>query len=641
MPKSDYREDIQVLRGLAVILVIAFHLYPQTFRSGYLGVDIFFVISGFVVTPLMLNILLMRNLNLRISKLRIFYKKRIFRLFPSLSVTIFSTSLLTVFFGMQVDHFRVGALALTSLLGFGNIGAYKYSGDYFHSNLNPLSHTWSLSLESQIYFLIPLSLLILIRNATPKKVKLAFIAITISSLLVAVNPQSLAGLNKSLGIQNVEQFSYYSFFSRLWEFLLGGLLYLSPKFLYKVRGKKHVASKFASYIIFPIGFFYAVNAENSNTVQSSIFACIWTALMIRFKLLEYYPNKLNQILENIGSKSYSLYLVHLPIIYIAGTSPITNHWLNDRAYPRIIFLVSIIWICGNILHFNVEMKYRFVQSTDAWLVAEKRRIIAMILLPLCASTFMLFGSQNHYWGIDKNLTPPIYPGFADSQCERDSKNGPPCFYINDQMGKTVILVGDSHAAHYSDALISAAKSLKWNVIIWTHSGCPIQFKSNSVDMVSKECILQNSRLLDELKELQPDAVIVSQFVHSYSNLQELKSALTKIKRVKSNLLLIGNNPIFPDKDKYMSQGLLFGKKYNPPKSFKVSKMITVDKPYSDALLNWANTKGIQTFDPTSLFCNQTSCRRNTGGKWLYVDDGHLSDFGASLIQPKFKEFLGD
>ena len=169
---TKYRQDIQVLRGLAVLAVVVFHANETLFPLGYLGVDIFFVISGFVVTPLILRIFSeYEGGESRSSNIRLFYRRRFYRLAPALAVTlIFSVVSIFLFAPISI-HERFARQGIATLLLAGNLGAYRYSGNYFSPDPNPLVHTWSLSVEEQIYVFLPLLfLLLLYKRKNIKKV---------------------------------------------------------------------------------------------------------------------------------------------------------------------------------------------------------------------------------------------------------------------------------------------------------------------------------------------------------------------------------------------------------------------------------------------------------------------------------------
>ena len=143
-----------------MIAVIAFHSYPAIFPAGYLGVDLFFVISGYVITPLIADIFSLNGepelKKSTFSRLKNFYIRRYFRLAPAIGVVFIIFTPLIVIFGDISLPRRLASQLIFSLFFIGNIGAYKFAGDYFHPQVtNPFIHTWSLSLEEQIYVLLP------------------------------------------------------------------------------------------------------------------------------------------------------------------------------------------------------------------------------------------------------------------------------------------------------------------------------------------------------------------------------------------------------------------------------------------------------------------------------------------------------
>lgn len=155
---KSHRSDIQILRGVAVLAVVLFHAFPSIVPNGYLRVDVFFVISGFVVTPLVLEIFQDADSRTSIrNRLGYFYRKRTYRLLPALGATLVGSVLLIVLLGPVGDHQRFASQGLATLAIVGNLGAYKFSnGNYFAPNPNPLVHFWSLSAEEQIYIYLPL-----------------------------------------------------------------------------------------------------------------------------------------------------------------------------------------------------------------------------------------------------------------------------------------------------------------------------------------------------------------------------------------------------------------------------------------------------------------------------------------------------
>jgi peptidoglycan/LPS O-acetylase OafA/YrhL len=196
LSSTKYRKDIQALRGMAVLAVVLFHSKDDFFPLGYLGVDVFFVISGFVVTPLILRIFTKppeQKINWRFYNLRLFYERRFWRLAPALASTLFTSAALIFLFGPISDHQKFIDQGIATLFLIGNIGAYRYSESYFSPNPNPLIHTWSLSVEEQIYIFLPLIFMLTLKFRDDlKKVTVAiFTIITLLSLISFTFPHLL------------------------------------------------------------------------------------------------------------------------------------------------------------------------------------------------------------------------------------------------------------------------------------------------------------------------------------------------------------------------------------------------------------------------------------------------------------------
>ena len=163
---SDYNPHIDGLRSIAVFSVILFHFFSSIFTGGYLGVDVFFVISGYVIT---LTIFKRFNQSQKID-LFLFYKKRFFRIFPLLFIVIFTSFFFYLFFGYLFEINYVSKIAISSLLGISNIFYIYLKDDYFlQDELNPYLHTWSLGIEEQFYLIYPLILFFIIHFLFKKK----------------------------------------------------------------------------------------------------------------------------------------------------------------------------------------------------------------------------------------------------------------------------------------------------------------------------------------------------------------------------------------------------------------------------------------------------------------------------------------
>lgn len=161
------------------------------------------------------------------SNLGNFYRRRIFRLLPALTVTLVISGILIYLLGPVDDHGRFSRQGIATLFLVGNVGAHKFSGDYFSPNPNPLVHTWSLSVEEQIYIFLPLIFFVILRKGTGRehKVLFFFVLISLMSLMFFLFPTTLQPLYTGLGIDSASDFSFYSPIERIWQFTIGSVAF--------------------------------------------------------------------------------------------------------------------------------------------------------------------------------------------------------------------------------------------------------------------------------------------------------------------------------------------------------------------------------------------------------------------------------
>jgi peptidoglycan/LPS O-acetylase OafA/YrhL len=291
---------IQVLRAISVLLVFCYHLKLDLFKNGYLGVDIFFVISGFVITKSLHEEFKNRG---EINFL-IFYKKRFKRIFPVLLFILTIVFIFYKFYGppdisLKKDY-------LYSILGLSNFFYLIKDVDYFNNIFdNPVGHTWSLGIEEQFYIIYPLMLFILIKNFKDNKISIIFYLIIFLSLII-------------INFININNNTLFYFpFLRFWEFFLGCV----RPFL-KIKKNNQLSLIFFILIFFIV--FLNIFGENTTNSNLYILKNIFITFFVSFFLIFYNkPKNFLILFENrffifLGNLSYSIYLWHLPIIYFSN-----------------------------------------------------------------------------------------------------------------------------------------------------------------------------------------------------------------------------------------------------------------------------------------------------------------------------------
>jgi peptidoglycan/LPS O-acetylase OafA/YrhL len=538
------------------------------------------------------------------------------------------------------DHYKFSRQGIATLLLVGNVGAYKYSGDYFSPNPNPLVHTWSLSVEEQIYLVLPLILILIIQNRRKlmKITVVAFACISVISFASFLLPKILQPLYSQAGIEIASQISFYSPIDRIWQFTVGGLAFLSIDRYRNRVGRIPRSIHFATILVVTVILFGPMHI---GTKISSILASTLALIVIAQRSLDVLPDFLIKKLEWMGDRSYSIYLVHMPLVYIAINSPLTQIGNSTNRIIQSLLAVLASISLGALSYSKIENRFRDIGTSRT--IGFKPILIALILtfaLPLTFLIFMDRGVKNQYWGLAKSIQQPAYAGTLDPTCLRDSYNGPPCVYRTAGATKTVLLIGDSHAGHISQAVVDAAKNSSWNAVIWTHSGCHVQFQRTRPDKnILDNCIDVNMSMKKWVKENKPNAIIVSQFVRFDSSQNDLRDALLTLRSIVPNVLLIENIPVFPDEKDYNVPRPIFMSIYKPPKSFNQSMMQTKDENASNLLANWAKGNQIFTMNFKSLFCEKRVCSRHSDRGWLYRDDDHLSVAGAELTIPQLSAYL--
>jgi peptidoglycan/LPS O-acetylase OafA/YrhL len=620
------RRDIQIYRGISVIAVVLFHQSASIFPMGFLGVDVFFVISGFVVTPLIIRVFTLTDSRSYKSKLLDFYKWRFFRLIPALSAMLLVSIPVIFFLGNLNDHERFGKQALATLMLLGNFGAYKYGGDYFHHYPNPLIHTWSLAVEEQFYLGLPILLLLLVKwkIEIKKKTLILISLIGAISLIIFIKPTIMNILYSLIGTSLPQDIGFYSPLSRIWEFCVGGFAYFLSV---KTRGDSFQRLKCLQSIIALSIVIILISPVAINGTSSTIIVVLSTGILLVKNLSSVRMPKVQNSLHWFGDRSYSIYLVHMPIIYLFANSPLLQtHTWPPRFFRDLVSLATIT-ILGNLLFRKVENKYR-LRHSDLQLPEQPNKsllhgIAKFIGLPTFLLIFMLISHNDNYFGIIHVSQPPYAGNEISKICvPNQTLSQYPCHIPNANANGILLLLGDSHAEQYFLALKSVAESNNLELHFWNAE-------------------VRNPILKEWIRENRPSHLILSKRWRAedflFENIQAIKSA----QFYAHQLLIVGSNPTFPDEQRFMNQASVFTRKYNPPRKFMISDMNQKDFLAGEKLKWIASREKIRIIETWSVFCDRETCERWSEKGWYYYDDDHLSVLGAQKLIPAFNRFIKD
>lgn len=412
---QPFRTDIQALRGLAILLVLLYHAeLIGPLRAGYLGVDIFFTVSGYLITGIVV-----RDLRAGVFSFTAFYARRAKRLLPAAYVTFLATSLLAVFFLTPPEMRDYSRQLLGAVTFTGNIVLWLQTG-YFESaaHLKPLLHVWSLSIEEQYYLLLPAALVF-----TPRRLWMAgvwlvlLISLGLCLILVDVKPGA----------------TFYLLPTRAWELALGslGALVVEGSRVQSWLGRLFWPA-LAVLLVLPV---WPTGMPHPG----------WDALLIGcatlIVILRGHP-VLDRIwpvraLARLGDISYSLYLVHWPLLAFAA-----NAWLTPIPWTVRLDLVVLALVLGWALYRGVERPVRRAQ------VPINAMALGLTLASSCGLVLVGFGLQDFdRWGdqVDPSALQRANPG----HCIAFENNDPFSPKPECQSGErpSLMVWGDSYAMH--------------------------------------------------------------------------------------------------------------------------------------------------------------------------------------------------
>lgn len=362
-----YIPHLDGLRAISVLAILAFHLRSDLLPGGFLGVDVFFIISGFLITSLLIDEIQNRG---RIDFPH-FYLRRFKRLFPSFILVILLTIISAYLLFDQQKFISVAKSALVSIFGISNLYFYKTSSYFDLSSIEkPLLHIWSLNVEEQFYFIWPLLLFttykFFLRNSNIFLIILGFLFV--SSIY----------FNLSHPVA-----TFYLPFFRFYEFLIGAGLALFPwrQGLYL----KHSRTYFFASIMALLGVFLTVDATSLLPGPISLLFILPIAYLIsnggvksRLNILEM------RFFKYIGKRSYTIYLVHWPIVvfYLEGDSK------QQLSAFECVFLTLLIVLISHILYRCYELPFR-ISRADSKLFWISMPTMTFLVLAVCVPTLVM------------------------------------------------------------------------------------------------------------------------------------------------------------------------------------------------------------------------------------------------------------
>jgi peptidoglycan/LPS O-acetylase OafA/YrhL len=648
-----YRPDIDGLRAVAVVSVVIFHAFPAWMPGGFVGVDIFFVISGYLITGIIL-----REIQQRQFSLGKFYARRILRIFPALALVLTCCLMFGWFVLLQSEYQELGKHTIASAAFVQNLMLWSESG-YFDmpAELKVLLHLWSLGIEEQFYILWPVALLLIYR--TRLKVDLAVVSLL--SISLALNLYEA---------QHDLTADFYSPITRMWELLAGGWLAIKMQ-----QPLDLTLSARSSNILAVVGGI-AILCSFAFINRYMAFPGYWALIPVfgSVCLLAAGPNAWigkfvlsHRLMVWIGLLSYPLYLWHWPLLTFAKIIENGTPTFTIRLYI-IILAIFLAWLT-----------YRFLECPIRNSRKKRPVIISILLVYMCTIAGVgHFINERSGFGLRE-----VVLANRDTAEHRVSDANPhssctgifPDDFLNEfceqrnavKARKTVVVWGDSSATAWSPVLETIAKEEDFTLVRIAMLSCPPILGAAKTEFTyppaRRYCSdgASQEKVLEHIKKIKPDMVIMIAAWNQYSgepptellvpggqgsqiataattkmvlekNLPETLNQLADITKV----LVFRSWPILGNMPNTRFIPALGIEKHET--TIKYETFIKNTKLIDQVFDSLVSSK-VYFFAPAEKICDNEACHAERGGVRFYSDRYHITPRGALDFQPELKKIV--
>lgn len=640
----QFRKDINGLRAIAVIGVVLFHFNESWIPGGFAGVDVFFVISGYLMTGIIFKGIEQE----RFSILK-FYVARANRIIPALAVLCLVLLIFGWFYIRPLDYKTLGVHVGSSMSFLSNIIYWRESG-YFDaaSHEKWLLHTWSLSVEWQFYILYPLLLITMRKFMSLKVMKITILVGTGFGFIFCV-----------FATHKWPNLAFYILPTRAWEMMMGGVAYLYPFALKEERNK--LLEWFGLAVI--MASYFLISKDNPWPGYLALFPVLGAFLIIQAQRQDSFITS-NIISQKIGAWSYSIYLWHWPIVVA-----IYYFSLNSRFIYFGILLSLLLGFLSNKYIEKIKFRNNFT------------KLVSYLKCKPLHLTGIIIGASLLVYKFEPNKYLYPMPEIVLSSIERRTYE---CFnkeFLHDKNSdfckitegdKKLFALGDSHSYSSLPAVELVAKELGYELTYAGYSGCPplIDVYPKRPDQHNKNCALLNDKVIKYIAVNKYDYVFLAARWSYYTDgdyfgngIQYLTSQRGEDVSRKNSLSAFkkGLNATFKRYSKTESKVILMLQVpmqelqplkiyYNSiafrevkqellnKRSVSITKHLNFQRMTNQIIIEAAKGySNIIVIDPTEYMCTNRICSVGDESKSYYFDDDHLSIYGNN----KLKGFIID
>jgi len=607
-----YRAEIDGLRALAVVPVILFHAGFELFSGGFVGVDVFFVISGYLITTILIEDIE----NKRFSIVN-FYERRARRILPALFFVVISTYIICWQFLNPFDLKEVAQSLFATSIFLSNLYFFLKTG-YFDTSaeLKPLLHTWSLAVEEQYYVIFPL-LLIATWRFGRKRVFWIIVVMAAISLLLS-----------EWGWRNQPSANFYLIHTRAWELFAGSI----AAFIIQKKGAQKnnlLALSGLAAIIFSI-FFYDENTPFPS--MYTLLPVIGVVLLVLYADKETITAKFlsNKLFVGIGLISYSLYLWHQPIFAL------TRQYLVDDFSHSISIALIIITVTLSYLTWKLieQPTRRFKKSSKK---GNYMLYISALMIVVMGSIGIVGHIERGHPERNPNLLRLAQNGGLSFGCSGAELHDSRCI---SKASPSLALWGDSHAMHLAKALVEAFPEVGLHQL--TLSSCPpVPGYKNAPINASITCEEFNSKVYSYLTEnpiSQIKTVIVasSRSVASEDTKDSFQNAIHKLQESNIRVVLISSPPRFQNVEQCITLSMRGSKDINDC-SYNLMEAQNIN--HFSELEALASSLDIEFLNLSDFICSDGMCHMDIDGKLVLRDAEHLTNEIQTKLAKYFQKKL--
>jgi peptidoglycan/LPS O-acetylase OafA/YrhL len=632
-PSDGFRLDIEGLRGIAVLLVVLYHSHVPFITGGYIGVDVFFVISGYLITGLLVKEAEASG-SISLSK---FYARRARRLLPAAALTLTATIVAGFFIYAPSEQRQLAKTCIATALYCSNIDFARRATEYLAADaaINPFLHTWSLAVEEQFYLVWPILILLATRYfRSDKHRRLCLLLGLVAALSFAANIWLTNG---------AQPWAFFSSPARAWEFALGGIAQFGSRRSYSrvfvaapVLGLLAIlacATLFSSATHFP--------------GAAALVPVLGAAAMLHFCYQQDGVNWLlaNPVTQLLGRLSYTWYLWHWPALVLA--SAVWKLTVADRLLCSILTLgLAAVThrFFENPIRFHPALLFRPRLSLGLAGCLTFAGVGISVLFLLNAMHLERTPGQFKFSYAISDWPKTYEDGCHLSYADIDS---PSCEFGDTQSNTSIVLFGDSHAGQWFPALERIALDKRWKLLAFTKSACPaasIQLYDSRLKRDYTECYEWRDRTIQRIIALHPAAVLLGDFAGQYIKGQRmsagqwgdgLRETISRFSRAGLRTLVI-HDPPSPNSDVAVCLARTAWNHTNTG-SCRFARDDTWSAPVALIEANIARSFcQVYVTDLSRKICPGQTCNVVQNGNALYRDQGHLTVHFVLTLAP----FLG-